>query len=226
MALLGLRTRDGNGQVGSLRVEPSVAQGRHPKLSWIAAGLVVMVAAALFGTVVVARVGDRQPVLAVARTLERGEPLTVDHVRVVEVAVGDDVTVVPASQRDAVVGMLAAATLPEGMLLSRSQLVDGDLVPDGWRVVGLALPPGAYPVSPLRAGDPVAVVRTADRSGSPQAAEGTTVLVADAEVFAFELLSEMGRTAMVSVVVPDEVAAEVASAAADDRIRLLLGGRS
>lgn len=225
MALLGMRTRDGNGQVGSLRVEPSAAQGRRPKLSWIAVGLVVMVAAGLFVTVVVARVADREPVLAVARTLERGEALTVEDVRVVEVAVGDDVTVVPASQRDTVVGMVAVATLPEGMLLSLEQLVDGDLVPDGWRVVGLALPPGAYPVSPLRAGDPVAVVRTADRSAS-QSSEGTTVLVADAEVFAFEVLSEMGRTAMVSVVVPDEVAAEVASAAADDRIRLLLGGRS
>ena len=211
------------GMPGELRLDPPQGQARRPKLSWIALGLAVILAGALFGAITLARVADRTPVLALAESIERGEALTAEHLRVVEVAVDEQLPLVPAGDRDTVLGLTATSTLPAGSLLTHEHFADGPRVEPGWSVVGLELRPGEYPTRSLAPGDAVEVVRTPDpataRSGS---AAGASVLTDVAEVFAVESLSETSPTLMVSLTVPRDVAPAIAAAAAEGRVRLVL----
>lgn len=207
-----------------LRLDPAGRRLRRPRTSWIALGLLVLIAFGLFGAITVARVADRQPVLALAQPIERGEQLTASHLLVVSVGTDDAVAVLPASDRDEVVGLTATARLDTGALIHRSQFSEGPSVPAGSSVLGLALAPGEYPTATLRPGDAVVVVRTPATSPADATDTGTTVLADAAEVFAVETLSETAHTVMVSIVVPEAAVPEVAAAAATGRIRLALVG--
>ena len=207
-----------------LRMELPTAQARRPKLSWIAVGLVLVLIAAMLGAITIARVAAREPVLALAMPIARGEVLTDDHVAVARIATDDQIATVPADLRQDFVGLVAQADLTPGTLLARDQVAEGPSLPAGWSVVGLALNPGEYPTAALAAGDRVEVVRTPDPTGVRGDASTVEVIAPDAEVFAVELLSESARSLMVSLAVPADVAPTVAASAAEGRIRLVLVG--
>ncbi len=209
-----------------LRLDPSGRSGRRPRTSWIALGLLVLVGFGLFGAITVARVAGREPVLALAQPIERGEQLTATHLAVVNVGTDDAVALVAASDRDDLLGLTATAGLEAGTLVTRSQFAEGPTVAAGYSVVGLALDPGEYPTATLRPGDLVVVVRTPASTPTEREDSGSTVLAESAEVFAIETLSETAHTVMISIVVPEAVVAEIASAAAQDRVRLALMGES
>lgn len=209
---------------GRLRLDPPGRTQRRPRTSWIALGLLVLVAFGLFGAITVARVADRQPVLALAQSIERGEQLSREHLMVVNIGTDDAVAVVPAAERDDLVGLTATVPLDAGALISETQFAEGPSVPSGSSVLGLALAPGEYPTATLRPGDEVVVVRTPSTSPSDGAADGPTVLAAGSEVFAVETLSETAHTVMVSIVVPEGAVPEIAAAAAAGRVRLALVG--
>lgn len=209
-----------------LRLEPPGGQRRRPRTSWIALGLLVLLGFGLAGAITVARVADRKPVVALAQPIQRGEQVTEAHLRVVRVGTDDPVDVVGASERDRLVGLTATTSLGGGTLVSREQFTGGPSLGQGQSVVGLALAPGQYPTASLRPGDVVMVVRTPGPNGVDRAADGqVTVLAESAEVFAVEPLSETARTLMVSIAVPEQLAAPIAAAAAQDRVRLVMVGR-
>ena len=210
------------GDPESLRLDVSASQQRRPRVSWIAFGLLVLVAFGLAGAITVARVAAREPVLALTQPVERGEQLAAEDLTVVDVGTDGDVAVVPSADRDDLVGLTATASLDDGTLVSRSQFAEGPTVAAGDSVLGLALAPGEYPTSTLRPGDLVVVVRTPDTTAATQPDGEPDVLAERAEVFAVETLSETARTTMVSIVVPEEAAPDVAAAAAAGRIRLAL----
>ena len=207
----------------ALRLEPPAGQARQRKLSWVALGLVVILTGGLFGVVTLARVADRTPVLALAGPIERGEALTEAHLRVVNVASDEQLPLVPATDRDGLVGLTATGPLPEGALLADGQFSDGQQVAAGFSVVGLALQPGEYPIAALTAGDRVEVVRTPDPTGArSDGGTGAAVLADDAEVFAVGPLSETSAGLMVSLTVPADAGPAIAAAAAEGRVRLVL----
>ncbi len=209
-----------------LRIDPTAVSGRRPRTSWIALGLLVLVGFGLFGAITVARVAAREPVLALAQSIERGERLTAAHLAVVNVGTDDAVALVGAAARDELVGLTATAGLEPGTLLTRSQFADGPIVPAGSSVVGLALAPGEYPTATLRPGDIVVVVRTPSTTPAESADSEPTLLAEGVEVFAIETLSETAHTVMVSIVVPDDAVPDIAAAAAAGRARLALVGQS
>ena len=209
-----------------LRLDPTARTGRRPRTSWIALGLLVLVGFGLFGAITVAGVAAREPVLALAQPIQRGEQLTPAHLVVVNVGTDDAVAIVGAADRDDLLGLTATAGLEAGTLVTRSQFAEGPTVSAGFSVVGLALAPGEYPTVTMRPGDLVAVVRTPATTPLERESNEATVLVDSAEVFAIETLSETARTVMVSIVVPDDVVSDIAAAAASGRIRLALMGAS
>lgn len=210
----------------SLRLDLQARNQRRPRVSWIAFGLLVLVAFGLVGAITVARVAAREPVLALAQPIERGEQLTAGHLTVVDVGTDGDVAVVPSADRDDVLGLTATARFDAGTLVSRSQFADGPTVAAGDSVLGLALAPGEYPTSTLRPGDLVVIVRTPDTTTGTQSGPEPDVLAERAEVFEVETLSETARTMMVSIVVPEQAAPDVAAAAAAGRVRLALVAES
>ena len=211
----------------ALRVDPSSRHARRPRTSWVALGSLVLVAFGLFGAMTVARVAAREPVLALAQPLSRGDELTAAHLRVVRVGTDDQVQLVPASEDDQLLGLTATANLGEGTLITRDQFASGPTLARGESVVGLALAPGEYPTANLRPGDLVIVVNTpAPNDTARDDAGEPNVLANRATVFAVEPLSETARTLMVSVAVQEDVAASIAAAASEGRVRLVLVGGS
>lgn len=209
-----------------LRLDPTARVGRRPRTSWIALGLLVLVGFGLFGAITVAKVAGREPVLALAQSIQRGEQLTAAHLAVVNVGTDDAVALVAASDRDDLLGLTATAGLEAGTLVTRSQFAEGPTVAAGFSVVGLALEPGEYPTATLRPGDLIVVVRTPATTPLEREDNEPVVLVEAAEVFAIETLSETAHTVMVSIVVPEDAVADIAAAAASDRVRLALVSES
>jgi Flp pilus assembly protein CpaB len=218
------RTRQPGGRASDLRLDQPSGQARRPKLSWVALGLAVVLAGGLFGAIALARVADRSPVLALAMPIERGEMLTDEHLRIVNVAADELLPLVSADSRRALVGQTATGPLPAGSLVTRDQFSDGPQVPAGSSVVGLALQPGEYPITALAPGDRVEVVRTPDPTGarSDDGGSGASVLTDDAEVYAVGPLSETSVGLMVSLTVPQDSGPAIAAAAAEGRVRLVL----
>jgi hypothetical protein len=111
----------------------------------------------LGGAVVVARAGDRTDVLAVARDVPVGQPVTAQDVRVVSFADDPGLSPIAAADRASIVGRRAAVDLHPGDLLTRSQLSVRGLG-DSAQVVGVELKRGFVPRNELRPGDKVAAV--------------------------------------------------------------------
>lgn len=222
MSTITSQRGNGSEKTRPLRLDPPGRLQRRPRMSWIGLGALLLVAFGLFGAITIARVADREPVLALAQPIERGEELTAAHLTTVRVGTDDDVSVAPAMEADGIVGLRATSDLSPGTLVTLDHFTAGPSVDPGESVIGLALAPGEYPTANLHAGDAVVVVRTPAPNGLDREEAAEAIVLAEAEVFAVEPLSDTARTLMVSLTVPSESAPEIAAAAAEGRIRLAL----
>src|SRR5436190_1976022 len=84
---------------------PTATRRRRP---WIVAGVLLVVGCALVFALATLRIGDRRPVLAVARSVPAGQLLTDADVAEVRIATGEGVSVVPASDRAKILGRPAS----------------------------------------------------------------------------------------------------------------------
>jgi len=205
--------RSGNGQQGPtpLRLEPPRRRVQVPQLL-VAVFLVAV--GALVAVVLFSRAAARDPVLALAQPVERGQVVTADDLMVVYVASDDPITTLGSDEVSALVGLTAVADLEAGTILTLADFVSGNELAGGEAVVGLALAPGEYPTLNLAAGDQVDVVVT-------DLTAGVARVIASAVVFDVAELGTQGDR-FVSLQVPSSVSAEVATAAAADRVRLVL----
>lgn len=166
--------------------------------------------------------GDREPVLALTRTVPAGQAIEAGDLAVVRVSADPQLQLVGSDRREDVIGQTAAVDLVEGSLLTEGQLGDdADLIAPGDAVVGVTLPEGEVPIGSLGVGDRVLVVRTA-----PQAAvggdESQPTVLTEGRVFSVEQLDDATGTVRVSLVVDADVAPAVASANSVDEVRLAL----
>ena len=175
---------------------------------------------ALAAVVLFSRAAAREPVLALAQPVERGQVITSDDLKVVYVATDDPIASLPPEAAAGLVGLTAVADLDQGTLLTRAHFVSRSLLDAGEGVVGLALAPGEYPTLLLAAGDRVDVVLT-ERASPEQTLTDTETIVASAEVFDVAELGTQG-VRFVSLLMPAEDAARVAGAAAAGQVRLVL----
>lgn len=132
----------------------------------IAAGAALLAAGAVLAVLVYGNLGDRSPVLVVAREVSPGEVIEPGDVKVVRVSVDREVATIAASRRSEIVGQRAAVGLQPGMLLSTASVTDGPAMPSGSTVIGAVVKPGQYPLG-LHEGDEVIVLlagETTDRS--------------------------------------------------------------
>jgi hypothetical protein len=107
-----------------------------------------------------------------------------------------------------------------GTILTPAHFVSRTVLDVGEGVVGLALGPGEYPTPMIAAGDVVDVVVTGRDPVESDATAGDAV-VGSAVVFDVAELGTQGDR-FISLRMPAEAAAEVAGAAASDRVRLVL----
>ena len=205
----------GNGQQGStpLRLEPPRRTVQVPQLL---IAVFVVALSALVAVVLFSRAAAREPVLALAEAVERGQVVSSDNLMVVYVASDDPITTVGSEELGALVGLSAVADLPAGTILTPAHFVSRNVLDGGEAVVGLALDPGEYPTPRLAPGDLVDVVGV-----DPTSSEEAGTVVVSAEVFDVAELGTQGER-FVSLLIPTEATAEVAIASSADRVRLVL----
>lgn len=188
----------------------------------LAAGVAVLGVSALAAVALYGNVGDRRPVLALARPVGAGQAITSADLTVVHVATDPGVRTIPASQRNHIVGRTAGVALTPGGLLVPAQLADGPTLPPGSVVVGALLKPGQFPLG-LAPGDSVLVVPLASSTQAAllggqgsDAAKPIRAIVAGVEK-----LRDQGGTSSVSLAVVPELAPTIAAAGADGRLSVM-----
>jgi hypothetical protein len=176
---------------------------------------------ALAAVVLFSRAAARDPILALANPVQRGQVIGSGDLMVVYVATDDPITSLPAEAAAGLEGSTAVADLEAGTIVTAAHFVSTGLLEAGEGVVGLALTPGEYPTPLLSPGDVVDVVVTVGGSSGSDAAAMGERAAGSAEVFdVAELGTQGGR--FISLRMPVESAVEVAGAAAAGRVRLVL----
>jgi hypothetical protein len=195
---------------------------RQRNVPWMVLGVILVVGGALVFAAVASSIGGRQSVLAMARAVPAGQVVGASDVVEVELASDGNLRAIAAGDVDTVVGQTAALDLIQGTLVTRDHLGAGSGPGQGKAIIGLALEPGQVPSSELAPGDRVEVL---DTGADPVAGERNEPRVLAAarvsEVERVETGSATGDVA-VSLVVEGAEAPEIAAAAAQDRVTLIL----
>lgn len=183
----------------------STRVGRRRRIPYLAIGALLVVVCALAAVVMVLRIADREPVLALAGPVPVGHVLTAQDLRQVPVGstIGGDV--VPASEIDTVIGRPLGYALPAGALLPRAAVGAPQLPPGGQALVAVAVKPGQFPPE-VAAGTRVAVVAVPGEAGRFEpAARSWTAVVSSVAAGAD------GQETVISLQLPEASAREVAS---------------
>jgi len=147
-------------------------------LPYAAAGAVLVVGAVVVLSVAFVKVGGRVPVLVVARSVQVGQAIGADDLKVVDIAPGTLDAVMSADDEAHVVGQPAALPLVAGQVLTRSLIGSGAFPPAGFAVATAALKAGAFPPH-LVAGSHVEVVAPASAAGAPAQVVAGSATVTD-----------------------------------------------
>ena len=228
-------SRNGAGAADPLRLQPP-DEARKTQVPQMVVAVLLMALFALLAVVFYSRATAREPVVALAVDMTRGQELGPELLRTVEVSTDEALPLIAPADVGALYGQRAIAELAAGTLVTPALFVDNTALEPGESVVGLALTPGEYPSPFLAPGDHVSVVRTVrdsvelsaaiggvtrsdeDTGNGPPAAD--FVLVADAVVFDIQQLGTQGQL-FVSLRLNVDDAPVVAAAAAAGAVRLV-----
>lgn len=201
----------------------SLTRLRGPKRSvpHLLLGLVIVIACASSFLWISLTADDRQPVLALVRTVPVGHVLAEQDLREVNVVVGPEVRVVAAGQAAQVVGKTVSVTLPAGALLTPESTATPVVSVAGQALVSLALKTGQFP---LEAGPgarvSVVLAPTGSIAGSPSNQPG--------EIWPGVVISVSSpaneQVTVMSVQVAEAAAHEVAAVPAGQLSLVLLSG--
>ncbi|WP_332875390.1 SAF domain-containing protein [Ornithinimicrobium sediminis] len=194
---------------------------RRPVLALAGLGLVLM--GALLAVWVYLSNTDSVSVVAVRDTVMRGETITAGDLMAVQVTPDPALQVVPGADLESFVGQRAARDLSAGTLLTREATAEQVVPGEGQSVVGLALTAELMPGEPLAVGDRVRVVATPGQAGDPATFEAQDTLFA-AEVVGVATSLESAQT-VVSVLVPEQDAAQIVQWASAGRAAVVLDSR-
>ena len=203
--------------------EPSVAPPpklrRRPVL--VAASIAAICLGALLAAFAWSATSNTRSVLAVRVPVERGALIDRSDLVAVQVSTDPALDPLPASQADSVVGQRAAVDIAAGTLLTRTQVTPTVLPAAGMTMVGVGLPAAQMPGEALLAGDRVRIVATPGDQGEIGNSSPPTIA---ATVVGVRVNDENGQN-VVSVLVPEGDAAELAARAATGKVALVLDSR-
>lgn len=183
----------------------------------ITIGLFLVAAFALGGAWFYSSATDETDVLAVRDGLSRGQVVSANDLRVVQVATDDILDMISADDAPSVIGQVALIDLGAGTLVTSAQFAPTAAIDAGDGVVGLALQPGEYPSANLQPGDEVRVVQT-PRTSDPETTG--TVLVERALVVDVTTIGVQNEL-FISLSMPTALADTVAASGALDQVRLV-----
>lgn len=206
----------------NINLGPVPNQARKRRLPEMAAGLLLVAVCALGALWWQTSSTDRHPVLALRASVERGQVIELVDLQVVSIDTDQPIAVLADTEAVQIVGRVARTDLPAGTLVIPPQFSSGSTLGIDEGVVGMSLEAGQFPSLALSPGDAVAIVLTPS-PGDPRAFGDTieaTVLVDRAEVVEVAQLGVQGAL-FVAIQVDEDEAAQVAAAAATNRVRLI-----
>lgn len=201
------------------RLAPSPLPARRNP-TWIALGIVALCLGALLSYVIYARVADQRTVVAVARTVHRGDTIQAADLATVSLAPASGIDVVPAAQLDQLVGQQAAYDLVAGSLLPVGSIARALEPGHGRAVVGIRLVSGRAPAGPLPHGSPlrlVALPPSGSNASAPDPYAGRTIFARTVS----EIDGADGTSVLVNVDVAAALAPSVALLAAQERLAVV-----
>jgi hypothetical protein len=155
-------------------VLPPPRRRRRPALMALAVSMVVL--GALGATYLATSLGQTSPVIAIAREVPWGQPLTAADLVEARISADPALEPIPYVDRDQVIGLVAATALKPGSLLTRDALTDQRLPAPGQQLIGVGVSPVQLPTTPLRPGADVLLVPVAAGS-APATTEGAASVV-------------------------------------------------
>lgn len=216
-----------NGQSAGQELLEQLAPGRSSRhRSWprVGAGVALAIISGSIFVALYASEGSRHPYLAVARPVAVGETVVAADLTTVRMPSASALDPIPAGQVDAVIGRRAAVGLVPGTLLTGRDLASGPILGRDQASVGLDLKPGQVPAG-LAPGGSVAVIETTGAgSGAVAAAiSNPTVLVSRATVLSAVTPTNAAASndTEVTLVVPADLAAAIATAAAAGQVAVV-----
>lgn len=204
-----------SGRVRDLSLEPPGAR-RRVRVPELLVGAALTVGFALAAVLWQANSTQREPVLALAADVDRGDIITAEDLHVVYIGTDDLVVRLAPAESVRVIGQVAISDMAAGTLITRANVSEVAALAPGEGVVGLALEPGQFPAGHLAPGDVVNVVAPGDTDGD--------LLAEAAVVYSVEELGGQGRK-FVSLRASEADANRVAAAAESGPVRLVLVGR-
>jgi hypothetical protein len=194
--------------------------GRQRRWSLALLAVLLTVGSALAFVVLWMNAGDRRPVLAMAQDVAAGQQIEAADLNVVRISSEAGVTPVPASERDDVIGQVAAVDLLTGTLLVEEAIGENRGLEPGTALIAVPVPVQELPSPDLEAGDRVVVYRTS--AGLVEDDSVSADAIGEGRVFAVEQGEGAGDTVSVSLAVDQGVASDIAAAIRADRIYLVL----
>ena len=133
---------------------------RKRRMPEMAGGLLLVVVCALGALWWQASATERQPVLALRNSVERGDVVQLEDLQVVSIDTDQAIAVLADTESAQVIGRVARTDLAAGTLVTPEQFSSSSTLGADEAVVGLALDAGQFPSLSLATGDAVSVVLT------------------------------------------------------------------
>ncbi|MFY1635477.1 SAF domain-containing protein [Solwaraspora sp. WMMB335] len=175
-------TRTGAGGVDSPVSPPKIVRQRRMRPGLLGLAVLLIALGGLGSAFAVTSVRATGSYLAVARDVPVGTVLSADDLVTVQVAGGQGIQPVPASQRDQVIGLRAAVALVPGSLLTPAHLTNEPMIGADQQQIALGLRAEQVPARQLHPGDKLLLVGTPDRDARDAAVTRFDATVIDVTV--------------------------------------------
>ncbi|WJK33253.1 SAF domain-containing protein [Solwaraspora sp. WMMA2065] len=212
-------TRTGQGGVDAPVTPPKIVRQRRVRPGLLGLAVLLIALGGLGSAFAVTSVRATGSYLAVARDVSVGTVLSADDLVTVQVAGGQAIKPVPASQLDQVVGLRAAVALVPGSLLTPAQLTNEPMIGPDQQQIALGLRADQVPARQLNPGDKLILVGTPTRNASENAVtrfDATVIDVAADDrsgIIAYLALAARDVPAVVVLAAEDRIAVVLAPAA-------------
>ena len=193
---------------------------RQPRWVWLA-GIALIVIAILGAVWLVNNLRQTTSVLVLNNTVQQGQPISADDLKIATINTDSGISAVPDTQRAQVEGKVAAVTLTAGSILNPKDVTVGLIPGDNQSLIGITVAVHKMPAEPLVAGDLIRLVDTPrDQDDSP--AQGP--ITSKAQVISTRFIPELRQTT-IDVLVPHDEASWVSARAATHRVAVILDSR-
>jgi hypothetical protein len=198
---------------------PALPTRQRPK-GYAALAVVLIVGCSALGVWLYSQAGAKVPVVMAVHDIPAGH--VIERADLTTVQVAGQVTAVGGNHLSSVVGQTAAVEILPNTLVQRAMVTAGSGLKPSEALVGVAVDPGQIPSAGLRAGDHVEVFGLPPKSSLGVA--NPSVLVASAVVFDVRDNPTTAGGSLLSLVVPRDAAAQVATAGSNNLIALVVVG--